>query len=298
MTQAEIVQAQQSQEEPTQPANIQSQEAPETPPPPQQEESEGEFVDMFSQMFGLPKDVVVKALSKEESLQRAQALLQLMQQLSQLPSSMRKALAPLVAGMVSGDDDAELKRLAKWMAVMKAVNDPTSKVLIELLIEERKRAHELQQQLLKLMLERHSSNGHSTDAQKLLQQIQQQKDPLDELAERLEKLQKAAQILGFQRSASEEKPKNIFDAVEEITKLADVLRKFGFDVKPAIAEQEIERIKNEWYMRGVQDGVKRTEQFAELAKTALEKLGPSLNKLLDALADVLKTKQIQPKDII
>jgi chromosome segregation ATPase len=248
---------------------------------------------MFSQMFGLPKDVVAKALNKEESLQRAQALLQLMQQLSQLPKEMRKALAPLVAGMVSSDDDAELKRLAKWMAVMKAVNDPMSKVLVELLLEERRRVYELQQQLLKLILERHSNNGHVADAQKLLQQIQQQKDPLDELAERLEKLQKAAQILGFQRSATEERPKTILDAVEEITKLADVLRKFGFDVKPAIAEQEIERIKKEWYMRGLQDGVKRAEQFAELAKTALEKLGPSLNKLLDALADVLKTKQMQ-----
>lgn len=291
MTQAEIVQAQEPQEEPTQPVPIQSQETPGTPPP-QQEESGGEFVDMFSQMFGLPKDVVVKALSKEESLQRAQALLQLMQQLSQLPKEMRKALAPLVAGMVSGDDDAELKRLAKWMAVMKTLNDPTSKLFIELLLEERKRVYELQQQLLQLVLEKNARNGtQKEDVQRLIQQVA--KDPLDDLAERLEKLQKAAQILGFQRSATEEKPKNTFEAIEEITKLADVLRKFGFDVKPAIAEQELERIKKEWYMRGVQDGVKRTEQFAELVKTTLEKLGPSLNKLLDALADVLKTRQMQ-----
>ena len=290
MTQAEIVQAQQPQEEPVQPAPVLSQEMPETPPP--QEESGGEFVDMFSQMFGIPKEVVVKALNKEESLQRAQALLQLMQQLSQLPKEMRKALAPLVAGMVSGDDDAELKRLAKWMAVMRALNDPTSKLFIELLLEERKRVYEMQQQILQLVLEKNTKNGtQKEEVQRLMQQVV--KDPLDDLAERLEKLQKAAQILGFQRSAAEERPKNIFDAVEEITKLADTLRKFGFDVKPAVAEQEIERIKKEWYMRGVQDGVKRTEQFAELAKTALEKLGPSLNKLLDALADVLKTKQMQ-----
>jgi len=39
--------------------------------------------------------------------------------------------------------------------------------------------------------------------------------------------------------------------------------------------------------------VKKAEQFAELAKTALEKLGPSLNKLLDSLADYLKAKQLQ-----
>ena len=290
MTQAEIVQAQQPQEEPVQPAPVLSQETPETPPP-QQEESGGEFVDMFSQMFGIPKDVVVKALNKEESLQRAQALLQLMQQLSQLPKEMRKALAPLVAGMVSGDDDAELKRLAKWMAVMRALNDPTSKLFIELLLEERKRVYELQQQVLQLVLEKNAKNGtQKEEVQRLMQVV---KDPLDDLAERLEKLQKAAQILGFQRSAAEERPKNILDAVEEITKLADVLRKFGFDVKPAVVEQELKRIREEAYRQGLQDGVKKTEQFTELAKTALEKLGPSLNKLLDALADVLKSKQLQ-----
>ena len=285
----EIVQAQQLQEEPAQPAPVQSQEMPEMPPP-QREESGGEFVDMFSQMFGIPRDVVTKALNKEESLQRAQALLQLMQQLSQLPKEMRKALAPLVAGMVSSDDDAELKRLAKWMAVMRALNDPTSKLFIKMLLEERRRVYELQQQILRLVLEKNEKNGtQKEEVQRLVQQVV--KDPLDDLAERLEKLQKAAQILGFQRAAAEEKPKNIFDAVEEITKLADTLRKFGFDVKPAVAEQELKRIKEEAYRQGLQDGVKKSEQFAELAKTALEKLGPSLNKLLDALADYLKTKQ-------
>ncbi|MFZ8812192.1 MAG: hypothetical protein ACO2PN_29335 [Pyrobaculum sp.] len=289
MTQAEVVQTQQSQEEPTQPALIQSQEAPETPLL-QQEESSGEFVDMFSQMFGVPRDVVVRALNKEESLQRAQALLQLMQQLSQLPKEMRKALAPLVAGMVSGDDDAELKRLAKWMAVMRALNDPTSKLFIEMLLEERRRVYELQQQMLQLVLEKNAKNGvEKEEAQKLVKQVV--KDPLDDLAERLEKLQKATQILGFQRAAAEEKPKNVLDAVEEITKLADTLRKFGFDVKPAVAEQELRRIREEAYRQGLQEGVKKADQFAELAKTALEKLGPSLNKLLDALADYLKTKQ-------
>jgi len=282
MTQAEIVQTQ--QEELAQPA--QPQEVPEAPPP-QQEESGGEFVDMFSQMFGVPKDVVAKALNREESLQRAQALLQLMQQLSQLPKEMRKALAPLVAGMVSGDDDAELKRLAKWMAVMRALNDPTSKLFVEMLLEERRRVYELQQQILRLVLEKNEKNGaQKEEVQRLVQQVV--KDPLDDLAERLEKLQKAAQILGFQRSA-EERPKNVLDAVEEITKLADTLRKFGFDVKPAVAEQELRRIKEEAYRQGL----KNAEQFAELAKTALEKLGPSLNKLLDALADHLKTKQLQ-----
>jgi len=287
MTQAEIVQTQ--QEELAQPA--QSQETPETPPP-QREEGGGEFVDMFSQMFGVPRDVVAKALNKEESLQRAQALLQLMQQLSQLPKEMRKALAPLVAGMVSGDDDAELKRLAKWMAVMRALNDPTSKLFVEMLLEERKRVYELQQQILRLMLEKNEKNGaQKEEVQRLVQQVV--KDPLDDLAERLEKLQKAAQILGFQRAAAEEKPKNVLDAVEEITKLADTLRKFGFDVKPAVAEQELRRIKEEAYRQGLQEGVKKAEQFAELAKTALEKLGPSLNKLLDSLADYLKAKQLQ-----
>jgi uncharacterized protein (UPF0147 family) len=283
MTQAEIVQTQ--QEELAQP-----QEVPETPPP-QREEGGGEFVDMFSQMFGVPRDVVAKALNKEESLQRAQALLQLMQQLSQLPKEMRKALAPLVAGMVSNDDE-ELKRLAKWMAVMRALNDPTSKLFVEMLIEERKRVYELQQQLLQLVLEKNAKNGtQKEEVQRLVQQVV--KDPLDDLAERLEKLQKAAQILGFQRAAAEERPKNVLDAVEEITKLADTLRKFGFDVKPAVAEQELRRIKEEAYRQGLQEGVKKAEQFAELAKTALEKLGPSLNKLLDSLADYLKAKQLQ-----
>jgi len=290
MTQAEIVQAQQPQEETVQPVPVLSRETPETSPP--QEESGGEFADMFSQMFGVPKEVVVKALNKEESLQRAQALLQLMQQLSQLPKEMRKALAPLVAGMVSGDDDAELKRLAKWMAVMKAVNDPTSKLFIELLLEERKRVYELQQKLVQLLLEKNAKNGTQKE-EEVQRLVQLAKDPLDDLAERLEKLQKAAQILGFQRAATEERPKDIFSAVEEISKLADMLRKFGFDVKPAVVEQELKRIREEAYRQGLQDGVKKTEQFAELAKTALEKLGPSLNKLLDALADVLKTKQLQ-----
>jgi DNA-binding transcriptional ArsR family regulator len=283
MTQAEIVQAQ--QEELAQP-----QEVPETPPP-QREEGGGEFVDMFSQMFGVPRDVVAKALNKEESLQRAQALLQLMQQLSQLPKEMRKALAPLVAGMVSNDDDAELKKLAKWMAVMRALNDPTSKLFVEMLLEERKRVYELQQQLLQLVLEKNAKNGtQKEEVQRLVQQVA--KDPLDELAERLEKMQKAAQLLGFKKDV-EERPKDVFSAVEEISKLADMLRKFGFDVKPAIAEQELRKIREEAYKQGLQEGVKKAEQFAELAKTALEKLGPSLNKLLDSLADYLKAKQLQ-----
>jgi DNA-binding transcriptional ArsR family regulator len=282
MTQAEIAQAQQPQEEVVQEVPIQQ--------APQQEEGGGEFVDMFSQMFGIPKDVVAKALNKEESLQRAQALLQLMQQLSQLPKEMRKALAPLVAGMVSGDDDVELKRLAKWMAVMRALNDPTSKLFIEMLLEERRRVYELQQQILRLVLEKNEKNGKQMEeVQRLVQHGV--KDPLDDLAERLEKLQKAAQILGLQRSVTEERPKSVLDAVEEITKLADTLRKFGFDVKPAVAEQELRRIREEAYRQGLQEGVKKAEQFADLAKTALEKLGPSLNKLLDALADYLKTKQ-------
>jgi len=285
MTQTEIAQAQQQEDQPAQ-----SQEVPETPPP-QREEGGGEFIDMFSQMFGIPRDVVAKALNKEESLQRAQALLQLMQQLSQLPKEVRKALAPLVAGMVSNDDD-ELKRLAKWIAVMRALNDPMSKLFVEMLIEERKRVYELQQQLLQLVLEKYARNGTpKEEVQKLVQQVV--RDPLDDLAERLEKLQKAAQILGFQRPVVEEKPKSIFDAVEEISKLADMLRKFGFDVKPAVIEQELKRIREEAYREGLKEGIKKAEQFTELAKTALEKLGPSLNKLLDSLADYLKAKQLQ-----
>ncbi len=281
MAQEEVVQ-QQPQEELAQSQELVKQA-------PQQEEGGGEFVDMFSQMFGIPRDVVAKALSKEEPLQRAQALLQLMQQLSQLPKEMRKALAPLIAGMVSSDDD-ELKRLTKWLMVMRALNDPTSKLFIEMLLEERKRVYELQQQILQLVLEKNARNGaQKEETQRLVQQVL--KDPLDDLAERLEKLQKAAQILGFQRAATEERPKNVFEAVEEISKLADMLRKFGFDVKPAIAEQELKRIKEEAYRQGLQEGVKKAEQFADLAKTALEKLGPSLSKLLDALADYLKTKQ-------
>jgi len=279
MAQEEVVQEQQPQEE-----SVKPQESAK-----QTEGGREEFVDMFSQMFGIPRDIVAKALSKEESLQRAQALLQLMQQLSQLPKEMRKALAPLVAGMVSNDDD-ELKRLAKWIAVMRALNDPTSKLFVELLIEERKRVYELQQQLLQLLLEKYAKNGTpKEEVQKLVQQVV--RDPLDDLAERLEKLQKAAQILGFQRPVAEEKPKSIFDAVEEISKLADMLRKFGFDVKPAVIEQELKRIREEAYREGLKEGIKKAEQFTELAKTALEKLGPSLSKLLDALADYLKTKQ-------
>jgi DNA-binding transcriptional ArsR family regulator len=288
MTQADVVQTQQPQEVSAQLVPIQSQEVP-IQQTPQQEEGGGEFVDMFSQTFGIPRDIVAKALSKEEPLQRAQAIVQLMSQLSQLPKEMRKALAPLVAGMVSGDDDAELKRLAKWMAVMRALNDPTSKLFIEMLLEERKRVYELQQQLLQLVLEKNAKNGQKEEVQRIVQQVV--KDPLDDLADRLEKLQKAAQILGFQRVATEERPKNVLDAIEEITKLADTLRKFGFDVKPAVVEQELRRIREEAYREGLKEGVKKAEQFAELAKTALEKLGPSLNKLLDALADYLKAKQ-------
>jgi ABC-type transporter Mla subunit MlaD len=158
-----------------------------------------------------------------------------------------------------------------------------------MLLEERKRVYELQQQILRLVLEKNEKNGaQKEEVQRLMQVV---KDPLDDLAERLEKLQKAAQILGFQRAAAEERPKSVLDAVEEITKLADTLRKFGFDVKPAIAEQELRQIREEAYRQGLQEGVKKAEQFADLAKTALEKLGPSLNKLLDALADYLKTKQ-------
>jgi hypothetical protein len=284
MAQEEVVQAQQPQEEES------VQEVKQIPQTPRQEGGGEEFVDMFSQMFGIPKDVVAKALNKEESLQRAQALVQLMHQLSQLPREMRKALAPLVAGMVSSDDD-ELKRLAKWVVVMRALNDPMSKLFIELLVEERRRVYELQKQLIQLIMERYAGNGaHKEEVQKLVQQVV--KDPLDELAERLEKIQKAAQILGFQR-LTEERPKNIFDAIEEISKLADMLRKFGFDVKPAVAEQELKRIREEAYREGLKEGIKKAEQFAELAKTALEKLGPSLSKLMDALADYLKTKQQQ-----
>ncbi len=253
----------------------------------QREESDKEFIDMFSQIFNVPKDVVAKALNKEESLQRAQALVQLMQQLSQLPKEIRKALAPFIAGMVSSDDD-ELKRLTKWMMVMRALNDPTSKLFIELLLEERRRVYEMQQQLVQLLLKEYLGNGAQKEVRQLVQQVV--KDPLDDLAERLEKLQKAAQILGFQRVA-DERPRSVLETIEEITKLADVLRKFGFDVKPAVAEQELKRIREEAYRQGLQEGVKKAEQFTELAKTALEKLGPSLSKLMDALADYLKTRQ-------
>jgi DNA-binding transcriptional ArsR family regulator len=289
MTQEEVVQTQQPQEEFAKSQEESVQEVKQTP---QQEGSREEFVDMFSQIFGIPKDIVAKALNKEESLQRAQALVQLMHQLSQLPKEMRKALAPLVAGMVSSDDDVELKKLARWIAIMRALNDPVSRLFIQLLVEERKRVYELQKQLIQLIMERYASNGaHKEEVvQKLVQQVA--KDPLDGLVERLEKLQKVAQILGFQR-LTEEKPKSIFDAIEEISKLADVLRKFGFDVKPAIVEQELRRIKEEAYREGLKEGVRKAEQFAELAKTALEKLGPSLSKLMDALADYLKTKQQQ-----
>jgi DNA-binding transcriptional ArsR family regulator len=289
MAQEEIVHAQQSQEESVQETGQHQESVKQTPP---QEGSGEEFVELFSQMFGIPKEVVTKALNKEESLQRAQALLQLMHQLSQLPKEMRKALAPLVAGMVSGDEDAELKKLAKWIAIMRALNDPVSKLFIELLIEERRRTHELQKQLIQLLMERYASNGttHKEELQRLVQQVV--KDPLDELAERLEKLQKTAQILGFQRVV-EEKPRNIFEAIEEISKLADMLRKFGFDVKPAIAEQELRRIREEAYREGLKEGIRKAEQFAELAKTALDKLGPSLSKLFDALADYLRAKQQQ-----
>jgi hypothetical protein len=237
-----------------------------------------EVVEMFSKTFGIPKEVVAKALSKNETLERAQALIQLLQQLSQLPSEVRKAVAPLVASSAS-DMDAEMKQLLKWMVIFRSINDPTPQLFVQLLAEERKRNAEMQQLLIKLLTER--------DGKKDKEVVQQMasSDPLENITKQLESVKKVAELLGFKREEGKDGVSGgLADALSRISEIADQLKKLGFDVKPAIAEEHLRRIEEEAFKRGMEEGVRRSEHLAELGKTALERLGPALNELLSALA--------------
>jgi DNA-binding transcriptional ArsR family regulator len=238
-----------------------------------------EVVEMFSKTFGIPKEVVAKALSRNETLERAQALIQLLGQLSQLPSEVRKAVAPLVASSAS-DVDAEMKQLLKWMVIFRSINDPTPQLFVQLLAEERKRSVELQQLLIKMLTERDGKKD-----KEVVQAVQQMasNDPLENITKQLESVRKLAELLGFKRE-EDGVSGGLADALSRITEIAEQLKKLGFDVKPAIAEEHLRRIEEEAYKRGMEEGVRRAEHLAELGKTALERLGPALNELLSAIA--------------
>jgi hypothetical protein len=257
---------------------------PETPaaaPAVAETEGEGEVVEMFSKTFGIPKEVVAKALSRNETLERAQALIQLLQQLSQLPTEVRKAVAPLVASTAS-DVDAEMKQLLKWMVIFRSINDPTPQLFVQLLAEERKRNAEMQQLLIKLLTERDGKKE-----KEVVQAVQQMasNDPLENITKQLESVKRLAELLGFKREEGRDGVSGgLADALSRISEIAEQLKKLGFDVKPAIAEEHLRRIEEEAFKRGMEEGVKRSEHLAELGKTALERLGPALNELLSALA--------------
>jgi len=257
---------------------------PETPaaaPAVAETEGEGEVVEMFSKTFGIPKDVVAKALSRNETLERAQALIQLLQQLSQLPTEVRKAVAPLVASTAS-DVDAEMKQLLKWMVIFRSINDPTPQLFVQLLAEERKRNAEMQQLLIKLLTERDGKKE-----KEVVQAVQQMasNDPLENITKQLESVKRLAELLGFKREEGRDGVSGgLADALSRISEIAEQLKKLGFDVKPAIAEEHLRRIEEEAFKRGMEEGVRRSEHLAELGKTALERLGPALNELLSALA--------------
>ena len=240
-----------------------------------------EVVEMFSKTFGIPKEVVAKALSRNETLERAQALIQLLQQLSQLPSEVRKAVAPLMASSVS-DMDAEMKQLLKWMVIFRSINDPTPQLFVQLLAEERKRNAEMQQLLIKLLTERDGKKD-----KEVVQAVQQMasSDPLESITKQLESVKRLAELLGFKREEGKDGVSGgLADALSRITEIAEQLKKLGFDVKPAIAEEHLRRIEEDAFKRGMEEGVRRSEHLAELGKTALERLGPALNELLSAIA--------------
>ena len=240
-----------------------------------------EVVEMFSKTFGIPKEVVAKALSRNETLERAQALIQLLGQLSQLPSEVRKAVAPLVASSAS-DMDAEMKQLVKWMVIFRSINDPTPQLFVQLLAEERKRNAEMQQLLIKLLTERDGKKD-----KEVVQAVQQMasSDPLENMTKQLESVKRLAELLGFKREEGKDGVSGgLADALSRITEIAEQLKKLGFDVKPAIAEEHLRRIEEEAFKRGMEEGVRRSEHLAELGKTALERLGPALNELLSAIA--------------
>jgi len=240
-----------------------------------------EVVEMFSKTFGIPKEVVAKALSRNETLERAQALIQLLGQLSQLPSEVRKAVAPLVASSAS-DMDAEMKQLVKWMVIFRSINDPTPQLFVQLLAEERKRNAEMQQLLIKLLTERDGKKD-----KEVVQAVQQMasSDPLENITKQLESVKRLAELLGFKREEGKDGVSGgLADALSRITEIAEQLKKLGFDVKPAIAEEHLRRIEEEAFKRGMEEGVRRSEHLAELGKTALERLGPALNELLSAIA--------------
>ena len=240
-----------------------------------------EVVEMFSKTFGIPKEVVAKALSRNETLERAQALIQLLGQLSQLPSEVRKAVAPLVASSAS-DMDAEMKQLLKWMVIFRSINDPTPQLFAQLLAEERKRNAEMQQLLIKLLTERDGKKD-----KEVVQAVQQMasSDPLENITKQLESVKRLAELLGFKREEGKDGVSGgLADALSRITEIAEQLKKLGFDVKPAIAEEHLRRIEEEAFKRGMEEGVRRSEHLAELGKTALERLGPALNELLSAIA--------------
>lgn len=244
-------------------------------------EGEEEVVEMFSKTFGIPKEVVAKALSRNETLERAQALIQLLGQLSQLPSEVRKAVAPLVASSAS-DMDAEMRQLLKWMVIFRSINDPTPQLFVQLLAEERKRNAEMQQLLIKLLTERDGRKD-----KEVVQAVQQMasNDPLENITKQLESVKKLAELLGFKREEGKDGVSGgLADALSRITEIAEQLKKLGFDVKPAIAEEHLRRIEEEAFKRGMEEGVRRSEHLAELGKTALERLGPALNELLSAIA--------------
>jgi hypothetical protein len=144
-------------------------------------------------------------------------------------------------------------------------------------LEERRRLDELEKALLQKALS-NETNG--------------KKDTLEELTSKVEQIQKLAKLLkGEEEQKKRGEEESLFEMLKKINDVAESLKKLGFDVKPAVAEEYIRRVQEEAYRKGLEEGVKKAREFTELAKLALDKLGPSLNKLLEAIADYLQRKE-------
>jgi hypothetical protein len=219
--------------------------------------------------FGVPKEVALAALRRADAAEQISRVLEVLQKFQSLPGELRRAIAPVIGGMLLGGGGlgqmvSELLRARLAMEIAeRLLGDSQPQLLREL-------------SRLTLDLIKSQARDGSDEAIKRLEKLlvkvlkESRKSPLDRIKE-VSELVNAIKALSSLLSPQP----NLAEAIA-------VLEKYGFKVVAPQSDisELIRHAREEAYKRGLKEGFERANVLTKMFAAAMKYLGPELRQLI------------------
>lgn len=222
--------------------------------------------------FGVPREVALAALRRADAAEQVGRVLEVLQKFQSLPGEIRKAVAPVIGGMLLGGGLGQMvsEMLRARLAVEIAgrlLGDSQPQLLNEL-------------SRLTLDLIKSQAKGGSDEAVRRLERLlrkaikEGRRGPLDRIRE-------VSELVNAVKSLS-----SLLAPQPSVAEAMAMLERHGFKVVAPQSDisELLRRAREEAYEQGLKEGFGRANVLGKLLTAAMKYLGPELKQLLAAWA--------------